>query len=138
MTVILETDKEAIKKFVQGVLGCTCPDEVFLNIKLEKNPSNFSDISRGDMISIGGVLLVFLIKPNDGEDLAGKLGRLFNRGQETRDKGGFNRFRLVVLTSRILPTREMLARQFEALEGLDGRLHLHVIETEQLPDLIAR
>jgi hypothetical protein len=138
MTVISGTDKKAIKSFVQGVLGCTCPNEVFLNIKLEKNPSNFADLSRGDLISIGGTLLVYLIKPNDGEELVGKLELLFNRGQETRDKGGFNRFRLVVSTSRIQPTQEILARQFETLEDLDGRLHLHVIGIEQLPDLIAQ
>ena len=138
MTVISETDKKAIKSFVQGVLGCTCPNEVFLNIKLEKNPSSFADTSRGDLISIGGTLLVYLIKPTDGEDMAGRLGQLFNRGREIRDKGGYNRFRLVVSTSRIQPTQEILARKFEALEDLDERLHLHVIETEQLPDLIAQ
>jgi len=138
MTVLSETDIKAIKSFVQVVLGCTCPNEVFLNIKLEKNPSNFSDLSRGDLISIGGTLLVYLIKPNDGEDLADKLKQLFNRGQETRDKGGFNRFRLVVSTSRIQPTQEILTRKFETLEDLDGKLHLHVIGIEQLPDLIAQ
>lgn len=138
MTVLSETDKKAIKSFVQGVLGCTCQNEVFLDIKLEKNPSNFADLSGGVLISIGGTLLVYLIKPNDGEDLAGKLEQLFTRGQETRDKGGFNRFRLVVSTSRIQPTQEILARQFEILEDIDGRLHLHVIGIEQLPDLIAQ
>lgn len=138
MTVISETDKKAIKSFVQGVLGCTCPNEVFLSINLERNPSNFADISRGDLISLGGTLLVYLIKPNDGEDLAGKLEQLFNLGRETRDNGGFNRFRLVVSTSREQPTRKSLARQFEILENLDERLHLHVIGTNQLPDLIAQ
>jgi len=136
--VLSETDKKAIKSFVQGVLGCTCPNEMFLNIKVEQNPPGFADIIQGDLIVIGGKLLVYLIKPNDGEGLAGKLEQLFNLGREIRDNGGFNRFRLVVSTSREQQTQKLLARQFEILENLDERLHLHVIGIEPLPYLIAQ
>ena len=138
MTVISEKDKKAIKSFVQGVLGCTCPNEVFLNIKVEQNPPGFADITQGYLIAIGGKLLVYLISANDEEILPSKLEQLFNLGRETRDNRGFNRFRLVVSTSREQPTRKSLARQFEILENLDERLHLHVIGIEQLPDLIAQ
>jgi len=138
MTVISETDKKAIKSFVQGVLGCTCQNEVFLNIKVEQNPPGFADITQGDLIAIGGKLLVYLISANNEEILPSKLEQLFDLGRETRDNGGFNRFRLVVSTSRAQPTRKSLARQFEILENLDERLHLHVIGIEQLPDLFVQ
>ena len=138
MTVISETDKKAIKRFVQEVLGCTCPDEVFLNINLEKNPSNFADISQGDLIMIGGKLLVYLIKPNDGKVLVSKLEQLFIRGREMRDNGGFSRFRLVVLILGNPSVREILSQKFESLKNLDERVHLHVIEDDQLPSVIAQ
>ena len=138
MTVILETDKQAIKGFVQEVLGCKCPNEVFLRINVEKNPTNFADLSQGDLIEIGGKLLVFLLKTNDGEILTSKLEQIFNRGREACDKGGFNRFRLVVSAPGKQPAQDMLTRQFETLEDLDERLHLHVIGTDQLPDLSAQ
>lgn len=138
MTVILETDKQAIKGFVQGVLGCKCPNEVFLSINVEKNPTNFADLSQGDLIAIGGKLLVFLVETNDGEILTSKLEQIFNQGRETRDKGGFNRFRLVVSVPGKQPAQNILTRQFETLENLDERLHLHVIGTDQLSDLSAQ
>ena len=136
MTEISETDRQAVKEFVQEVLGCTCPNEVFRNINLEKNPSNFADLSRGDLIAIGDKLLVYIVKASDGEVLAGMLQQLFNLGREKRDEGGFNRFRLVVSTSETQSTRETLTRRYEALEDLDERLHLHVIGVEQLLGLI--
>ncbi len=136
MTEISETDRQAVKEFVQEVLGCTCPNEVFRNINLEKNPSNFADLSRGDLIAIGDKLLVYIVKASDGEVLAGMLPQLFNLGREKRDEGGFNRFRLVVSTSETQSTRETLTRRYEALEDLDERLHLHVIGVEQLLGLI--
>lgn len=138
MTVIADTNKQAIKGFVQGVLGCKCPNEVFLSINVEKNPTNFADLSQGDLIAIGGKLLVFLIKITDGEILTSKLEQIFNRGREIRDKGGFNRFRLVISAPVTQSAEEILTRQFEILENLDERLHLHVIGTDQLPDLSAQ
>lgn len=138
MTAISETDRQTVKEFVQEVLGCTCPNEVFRNINLEKNPSSFADLSRGDMIAIGNKLLVYLVKASDGEVVAGRLQQLFNRGREKRDEGGFNRFRLVVSTSGTQSTRDTLTRRYEALEDIDERLHLHVIGVEQLPDLISQ
>ena len=133
-----ETGKQAVKRFVQEVLGCTCPDEVFLSINVEKNPLDFAEISKGVLITIGDKLLVYLISTNDGELLASKLEQVFNRARETRDKVGFNRFRLVVSSSREQSTGDILIQKFESLENLDERLHLHVIEPEQLPDLGVR
>ena len=138
MTVISDTNKQAIKGFVQGVLGCKCPSEVFLSINVEKNPTNFADLSQGDLIAIGGKLLVFLIKTDNGEILASKLEQIFNRGREIRDKGGFHRFRLVISAPVKQPAEEILTRQFEILENPGERLHLHVIVTDQLPDLSAQ
>ena len=136
--VISETDTQTIKRFVQRVLGCTCPNEVFLNINVEQNPPSFADITQGDLISIGGKLLVYLVNTHDGEDLASKLEQILNRGRETRDKGGYNRFRLVISTSRKQPMQELLTRKVETLNNLDERLHIHVIGIDQLPGFSAQ
>jgi hypothetical protein len=132
-----ETDvnRAAIEKFVREGLGCTCPGEVFHSIRVEQNPAAFTDLLKGDLVVIGGKLLVYLVETNDWASVADKLEQIIRRGFEMRDAGGFNRFRLVVSTSDIQPARQKLLRLFGVLDELDERLHLHIITPDQLPDL---
>ncbi len=135
---IPETERQAIQNFVQGVLGCGCPNEIFNKIDIEQNPLNFSDISEGVLISIGGQLLIYLINTNDALEFTGKLERIFSRGQELRDNSGFNRFRLVIATRDSATVREILNQTFQGLEGMDSRMHFHLIDGEQIPTLSSR
>ena len=132
-----ETDvnKAAIEKFVREGLGCTCPDEVFRSISVEQNPEAFSDLHKGHLLTIGGKLLVYLVETDDWASVAVNLEQIIRLGREKRDAGEFNRFRLVVSTPDIKPARQILMRQFEALTGLDEKLHLHVITPDRLPEL---
>ena len=52
-----------IKKFVQNVLGCTCPDKVFEQIEDNHVLPSMSPHSRS--ISIGGRLLIYVWKVED-------------------------------------------------------------------------
>ncbi len=128
-------DKQAVKEFVQVVLGCACPKEVFSNIEIEDTPASFADLSEGLLILIGNKLLVYLIQTNDGMSLVNKMQNIFNRGRELRDKKGCNRFRLVISDQRKNTSQSQLYQKFESIEKPDNRLHLHVIESKQLPKL---
>ena len=133
MREISEADKQAIKKFVREVLGCTCPDEVFANVSFEKNPSKLAEISQGDLVSIGDKLLVYLTSTNDGELLAGKLEQILHQGRELRNIRNFNRFRLVVSCENEQAIRDRLNQKLKNMDNIDERLHLHVIGSDQLP-----
>ncbi len=130
-----EPDKQAVKEFVQIELGCDCPDEVFSNIEIENSPASFADLSEGQLILIGNKLLIYLIRTNDSVSLVNKMHNIFYRGRELRDKKGFNRFRLVISDQRERASQRQLYEKFETIENPDNRLHLHVIESKQLPKL---
>ena len=130
-----EVDKAAIERFVREQLGCACPADVFSSINLVKNPPEFSDLMKGNLLAIGGRLLIYLLETDDLLLIVPKLEQLFRRGHEIRNAGGFNRFRLVVAAPVEQPAQEVLMREFDSLSGLDEKLHLHVIRTEQLPKL---
>jgi hypothetical protein len=130
-----DVPKEEIKKFVRKDLGCTCPDEVFDAISVVHNPVEFSDFNKGYLLAIGGKLLVYLVVTHDWSSLKDGLEQIFRRGREKRDAGGFNRFRLVVVTSDIQSARQILLRQFNMLGELDERLHLHIVTPDQVPQL---
>ena len=128
-------DRAAIKKFVREGLGCTCPDAVFDSISVEQNPDVFDEMQKGLLLRVGGKLLLYLVETNDWASVAAKLEQIIRWGRKNRDAGGFNRFRLVVSTPDIQPARQILVRQFDALNELDEKLHLHVITPDQLPEL---
>ncbi len=128
-------NKTKIEKFVRETLGCTCPSEVFEFIELERNPVRFGNLQQGYLLSIGKKLLIYVIEVKDLALLKVKLKQIFRWGCKRRDAEGFNRFRLVVTTAEIEPTRQMLLQQFDALIDTDERLHLHVITPDQLPEV---
>lgn len=130
-----EVPKDEIKKFIKEVLGCKCPDNVFNAISVVHNPVEFDDLQKGDLLAIGGKLLIYLVITHDWSLLADSLEQILKRGREKRDAGKFNRFRLVIVTPDIQPARQILLRQFDTLGELDEKLHLHVITPDQLPKL---
>ncbi len=126
-------NKTALRKFVREELGCTCDDEVFEAISIVHKPQGEENVDTGYLLKIGGKLLVYLIEPEIQELLAGKLEQIFKWGREMRDKGGYNRFRLVVMTPDVDLLGENLQRHFSTLPKLDERLHLHVIRRDKMP-----
>ena len=127
-------DKASIKKFVREELGCGCPDEVFATIYIKRNPAEFNDVLKGDLLEIGGRLLVYLVETDDANSVVSNMEQIFIRGQEMRNAGRFNRFRLVVAVPAVQPVEELMWNEFESLEGLDEKSHLNVIRIDQLPN----
>lgn len=128
-------NSSAIKQFIRKELGCSCPDEVFKSISIEKIPLNDGIESTAHLLTIGGKLLVCLVETQDVARLADSLEQIFRWGRELRDAGGFNRFRLVVATKELVALQEILFQHFDNLAELDERLHLHVISSAKLPQL---
>lgn len=123
-----------IKEFVQNVLGCGCPEEVFEDIRYDRG----TDPHEGQTIIIGNRLLVRLAVPPPVPD--GQVGpfisglvRLLTRGVEERDSKGLNRFRLVLLVEdgtgpSMRPFADMALFELERARGADDKVHIHVIE----------
>jgi hypothetical protein len=81
-----------INKFVQNVLGCTCPDKVFEQIEVNHILPSISPHSRS--ISIGERLLIDTWKVEDRlKELQENLLAMLEAGKK-RDANGMSRFRL--------------------------------------------
>ena len=126
-------NKTEIRKFVREGLGCTCEEEVFESVSVEHKPQSEENLYEGYLLTIGGKLLVYLIMPDAWALLTDNMGQIIKWGRELRDRGGYNRFRLVVVTSDIESAKEKLYQHFAGLPGLDEKLHLHVIEPDKAP-----
>ena len=122
-----------IQRFIRDVLGCTCPDEVFQTVRIDKNPRAFAGLAQAYSIAVGGRLLVLVVVADDWLTTMNELGALLERGRQLRDCRGFNRFRLVVATSEPHAAQPVLISHFESLGCRDNRLHVHVVSPDQLP-----
>jgi hypothetical protein len=123
-----------IEDFVREALGCTCPPAVFENIRLETDPAAFPGNSRARLLAIGGRLLVLLVDGINGKGAARQINTLLRQGCGLRDAGGFNRFRLVIVTP---PGCDPGARPvFDGMVSVEERAHLHMLSSSQLPALL--
>jgi len=127
----------AIERFVRQELGCQCPAAVFSRIGVEDAPEAFGVWPQGQLISVGERLLILVVRSDDPDTVHRKLGKLLLEGRRLREARGFNRFRLVIATSCVDVTGPSLREDFERLDGMDERLHLHVISPEQVPAILA-
>ena len=119
-----------IKHFVSEHLGCTCPDEVFDRISVTEQSEIFS--AKHTVYEIGGRLFVAVFAPLDWHDITMQLGKLVVAGKQFRDRQGYNRFRLVIVTDDDNAEKD-LRRVFNNLPGIDEKTHLHVIKPDFLP-----
>jgi hypothetical protein len=114
---------ESVKDFVRNILGCDCSEDVFRHI------ANEMDVEAGGVrlknrINVGNRLLVYIVEA-DRDTIKG-VPTLISIGKRERDAGGFNRFRLVLVSD----DRKLRRRAFEAFKaigGSDEKIHLHVI-----------
>ena len=126
----------AIERFVRQELGCQCPAAVFSRIGVEDVPEEFGVWPQGRLISVGERLLILVVRSDDPDILHRMLGNLLLEGRRLREARGFNRFRLVITTTCVDVMDPSLRKEFESLDGMDERLHLHVISPEQLPAIL--
>jgi hypothetical protein len=112
-----------IKRFVRDALGCACPDQVFRRIVCEA-----ADNGQGAKIEIGGRLLIYLIDVDPAPWRIDEIAAALQRGVAERDRRGFNRFRLLLVTSRPERLSSTACRALENSPYRDDRAHLHVVD----------
>jgi len=127
------TLRDPIERFIRDELGCQCPDAVFRRIGVENCPEEFSNWSQCRLISVGNRLLILVLHSDDSDLMHRVLGGLLQEGRRLRESRGFNRFRLVIATNCAGLMESSLRKDFERLEGMDERLHLHVIAAQRVP-----
>ena len=129
------SDHKKIKTFVQQTLGCSCPEEVFSNIDCRLNIS-IDKILLSHKINIGNKLLIFIVELEEPDLLKEILISLLDTGKRERDKGGFNRFRLVLASDRPDLMHKHAFDIFGALEK-DERVHLHVVHKNDIKTVLS-
>ena len=125
--------KNTIKKFVKETLGCSCPDEVFEHIELERDINLDNGILLNAKINIGNRLLVYVMEVNQKGFLQENLHIVVSIGKEERDKRGFNRFRLVLSGEKIDEFEQAAYSIFNGLAMKDEKMHLHLVR-DALPE----
>jgi len=127
--------KEHIKTFVQKILGCGCPEEVFTYIDCRSNiPLN--NILLNNKINIGNRLLIFIMEVNDPDSLKETLKSLVDAGIKEKNGSGFNRVRIVLVADNPGTFKQNACDIFDSLEK-DERVHLHVIHKDEIKELRA-
>ena len=124
---------ERIKLFVQNILGCGCPEEVFRSIDVRERVALNRFIVLDHAIIIGNRLLVYVAKAGSDGCIEEHLPILVGMGKNERDAKGLNRFRLVLVSDTPDEVRETAERQFKKLRGNDEKVHLHVISKIEMP-----
>jgi hypothetical protein len=121
----------AVKDFLVNVLGCRCSEEVFLEIDLNKAPMPVGAIPLVFEIHAGGRLIILGVSDKHVLSSLDALNALVAAGAKIRDDRKYNRFRLVVLTDD--PDCEAKLRlRFMQLPGLDDRIHMHVVNKDDI------
>jgi hypothetical protein len=115
----------SIRHFVQEVLGCGCPEEVFRRVGLETASLEGVKVAR---IEVGGRLLVEVFDTDDAQTVAQRLGGWIAAAVAERDARGFNRARIVIATGRPERMQGPVQEAFAAIRGRDDRTHLHVVD----------
>jgi hypothetical protein len=125
-------ETEHIQVFVKETLGCECPEKVFEYIDSQLNVILSNDILLKSKINIGNRLLIYVIEINDINSIKGNLPTLVSMGKRERDRRGFNRFRLAVITDKTNEIRQIAHMIFKNLKDKDEKVHLHIIDRNQL------
>lgn len=115
----------SIRHFIQEVLGCGCPEEVFRHI--ETGEARWGGVG-GLRIAVGGRLLVAVFDTDDAGLVRSRLAAWVAEGLRERERAGFNRLRIVVATSTLSQMEPVARRAFAESPGHDDRTHLHVVD----------
>jgi len=125
-----------IKDFVQGALGCQCPEDVFQTLDCVHNFTAADGSVVNARINVGNRLLVYVVEMNEGMGTDYIRG-ILREGRQERDRRGFNRFRLVLCTNDresalsmirdITHSADGYGSSFELAVGLDEKVHTHIL-----------
>jgi hypothetical protein len=112
-----------IKRFVQEILGCSCPEEVFNNIDYQTEGDGMS----GRKVTVGDRLLIYIVNMNGTSSIQGVIHAALEQGVGERDKKGFDRFRLVLVASCPDGLRSLAEQAFDSSGYADEKTHLHIV-----------
>ena len=120
-----------IKRFVQEILGCSCPEEVFNQIDYQEE----GDGILGRKVTVGNRLLIYIIIMDRKFNIQGVIHSALEQGVEERDKKGLNRFRLVLVASRPDELRSSAERTFDSSGYTDDKTHLHIVNESEVESI---
>ncbi|MFO7891382.1 MAG: hypothetical protein R6V04_13705 [bacterium] len=127
----LNTCKKQIKNFIQQILGCQCPEEVFTDIQWEKKEQTLE-------INISNQLLVYIfLKPLKDVNKKHIIDAL-KVGQKKRDYKHFNRFRLVIPAKQVTEQQKKYNTLIEKIFPHDNKIHLHIVEKKHLKKILKK
>jgi hypothetical protein len=132
---VTAVDTSVVEEFVRGTLGCACPDEVFRSVSISRVPAAAGRPAFTDML-VGSRLLIRVVAMPVEPAASGWLERFAAEGRASRDRHGYNRFRLVIATpagERTSAGSDGLATRFARVTAGDDRTHLHLLAEDQLP-----
>jgi hypothetical protein len=124
-------NNENITTFVQRILGCGCPEEVFRYIECQSD-IKINDLAVKNRVNIGNRLLIYVAEVNESDPVNRILPLLCDAGKKDRDRSGFNRFRLVLAADRLDEIKQAAEDIFKAINK-DDKMHLHVILKKNIP-----
>jgi hypothetical protein len=128
-------NKDLIVNFVQKILGCGCPTEVFDDITLIENHRLCQYTILKYKIVIGGKLLIYIIENPEPEYIEDNLMNVIFMGKAERNSDGLNRFRLVLISQDIEKIKNISEEYFLSMSKDDDKMHLHLISPKDLPVL---
>jgi len=120
--------RTGVTAFVREHLGCGCPEEVFNSIVVTHFPEELLGLGVEYLCDIGRRLLVVVCILDCWPDLLPELERLVDACVAQRDRGGYNRVRLVIPASDADAAATSLEPEFTRVAAVDDRCHLHVVE----------
>jgi hypothetical protein len=126
---------DRIRALVRDTLGCTCPDAVLERVLLGAWESPAGVGLRLRRVAVGGRLLIYLLAVADPDALPGRLPPILEAGREERDRGGFNRLRVVVASADPQTLEGLCRAPFDRIRAGDERMHLHLLPLAALPTL---
>ncbi len=129
----MSTAKEEMKTFVQNVLGCQCPPEVFTHMEYSGTKREDEKLLFSGKLNVGNTLLIYFTRVSDRGDLFRLVPALALRGKSDRDENEYNRFRLVLVCDDCDQMREIAEPIFSSLDFMDEKLHIHVVHPETIP-----
>jgi hypothetical protein len=129
--------EDALVLFIRHTLGCECPDEVLRSMSCNPRlvlPRVVDPVARVD---VGGRLLVYVVTAvQESGELASLIASATDNGVADRDRGGFNRFRLVLATPNADEINAAARQAFAACHLPDERIHFHVVPLAEVPEVV--
>lgn len=121
-------DRERIKNFTLDVLGCGCDQSVFNSIETEESVNLACGVILSRKIIIGRRLMIYIVPAENCA--AGRVADVIRDGLDEREKCGYNRLRLVIVSPDTDGISAAYNDAFVKTVLRDEKCHIHVVSPE--------